>query len=154
MGRERADHKVPSSVPYFRLHCCFLCIGYWCIYVCVLAHSLSGEPRGGLASVFLYLLNSSTRCRRRRGCATMHQQLQLHSTISTEPACNALYCKNALKVGSCTTKQLNLMQCFALVRFTAMFKTVQQCRELIARCSFSCSATLWSRRGWCFAECR
>ena len=29
------------------------------------------------------------------------------------------------------SKQLNLMLCFALVRFTAMFKTVQQCTELI-----------------------
>ena len=114
MGRERADHKVPSSVPYFRLHCCFLCIGYRCIYVCVLAHSLSGEPCGGLASVFLYLLNSSTGCRRRRGCATMHQQLQLHSTISTEPACNALYCKKCTKSRKLHLKTIKFdaMLCF------------------------------------------
>ena len=154
MGRERADHKVPSSVPYFRLHCCFLCIGYRAgASMFVFWHTpYQGNPAGAWPPYFC--TSSTLRCRRRRGCATMHQQLQLHSTISTEPACNALYCKNALKVGSCTSKQLNLMQCFALVRFTAMFKTVQQCRELIARCSFSCSAALRSGRGWCFAECR
>ena len=43
-----------------------------------LAHSLSWEPCGGLASVFLYLLNPlQPNSPRRRSCATMHCQRTL-----------------------------------------------------------------------------